>query len=378
MSATARATILLVTLGTLLIGLPASSTGQAPAADSRDLPPALAPFEFLIGRWKGQGVPRDNPAQRFRGWTETHTWAWVFAGGKPVAMTITIQGGKVLSQGTLRYDPASKRYALDAREPGDSPKAVRFTGALDASGKLLVLERAEKGMTQRLTLRANSNYIRYTVVLDRREPGAALFQPLVEIGLTKEGESFAAGSAAVEQPRCIVTGGAATLTVSYQGQSYPICCTGCRDEFNENPEKYLKKLALKVSAGGGTKSDQPKTSRVSRFEDAFSGSGDTDPAESKAGAQMADRSSREGAGSASPQPATPEPKAKAEPKPDAQAQTPDKLAAKAATALRLAQNLEKTGKSAAALKSYKQIVKDYPKTATARIAAERIKAIESQ
>ena len=86
--------ILLATLGILLTGLPGSLTGQAAAADSRDLPPALAPFEFLIGRWKGQGVPRDNPAQRFRGWTEIHTWAWVFGGGKPVAMTVTIQGGK--------------------------------------------------------------------------------------------------------------------------------------------------------------------------------------------------------------------------------------------------------------------------------------------
>jgi len=224
--------------------------------------------------------------------------------------------------------------------------------------------------------RVMSAYIRYTLVLDRKEPGAALFQPLVEIGLTKEGESFAAGSSTVEQPRCIVTGGAATLTVSYQGQSFPICCTGCRDECNENPEKYLKKLSLKVSAGGGSRTDQPNTSRVSRFEDAFSG--DTDQAESKAGPKMADRSSTEGADSAPPTRETAEPKAKAGPKPDAKAQAPDKLAAKAATALRLAQNLEKTGKSAAALKSYKQIVKDYPKTATARIAAERIKALESQ
>jgi YHS domain-containing protein len=376
MPTTARATILLAVLATALTGLPASLTGQTDGAEGRDLPPALASFEFLIGRWKGQGVPRDNPSQRFRGWTEAHTWAWVFVGGKPVAMTVSIQGGKVLSQGTLRYEPTSKQYLLDAREPGESAKPVRFTGTLDSSGKLLTLECTEKGTTQRLTFRANSNYIRYTMVLDRKERTAALFQPLVEIGLTKEGESFAAGSSAVEQPKCIVTGGAATLTVSYQGQSFPICCTGCRDEFNENPEKYLKKLSLKVSAGRGTKTDQPKTSRVSRFEDAFSG--DINLAESQDKAKMADRTTTEATDSVSPARETAEPKAKAGPKPDAKAQAPDKLAAKAATALRLAQNLEKSGKSAAALKSYKQIVKDYPKTATARVAAERIKAIESQ
>ncbi len=31
------------------------------------------------------------------------------------------------------------------------------------------------------------------------------------------------------------------MTVSYQGKSYPICCSGCRDEFNEDPEKYVKR-----------------------------------------------------------------------------------------------------------------------------------------
>ena len=35
---------------------------------------------------------------------------------------------------------------------------------------------------------------------------------------------------------------------------------------------------------------------------------------------------------------------------------------RAATALRLAQNLEKSGKASTALKSYKQILKDYPGT----------------
>ena len=370
-----RTRLLLSVLSILSGAATASAAVQPAGGEGRDLPPALAPFEFLIGRWKGQGVPRDNPAQRFRGWTETHTWAWVFRGGKPVAMSVALQGGKLFSKGTLRYEPASKQYLLDATKSGESPQSVPFKGTLDASGKLLTLQRVEKGTTERLTLRANSNYVRYTILLDRKEPGAALFQPLTEIGLTKEGESFAAGSSAAELPKCIITGGAATLTVSYQGQSYPICCTGCRDEFIENPEKYLKKLALKTSAGGASKAARPSSSRISRFEDAFSG--DIDPAESKAGTKMADRPTTTGIDSSSFGRETTDQKAKPAPKPDAKSQAPDKLAAKAATALRFAQNLEKSGKSAAALKSYKQIVKDYPGTPSARVASQRIKAIES-
>src|SRR5262249_7520975 len=77
-----------------------------------------------------------------------------------------------------------------------------------------------------------------------QEPGAPQFKVAVETGQTKEGEAFAAGSSAADLPKCVVTGGAATLTVSYQGKTYPLCCSGCRDEVNENPEKYIKKAAL--------------------------------------------------------------------------------------------------------------------------------------
>jgi YHS domain-containing protein len=362
----------------LVAGLPAGSNskGQETGGQERELPPALAPFEFLIGRWKGQGVPRDNPAQRFRGWTETHTWAWVFAGGRPVALTVSIPGGRVLGEGMLQYETSNQHYYLDTKQPGETAQAARFAGTLDSSGKLLTLERIEKGTMQRLTLRANSNYIRYTVILEAKEATAALFRPLIEIGLTKEGESFAAGAAAVELPRCIVTGGAATLTVSYQGQSYPICCTGCRDEFNENPEKYLSKLSRKTAAGDGAKTNQPKTSRVSRFEDAFAA--DTDPVRSQPKPRTAGRSAVVAGPVAPSSEETAEPSTKSGSESDTKVKEPDQLAARAARAFQLARNLERSGKSAAALKAYKQIVQDYARTATARVAAERIKALENQ
>ncbi len=38
----------------------------------------------------------------------------------------------------------------------------------------------------------------------------------------------------------MVTGGAATIAVSYGGQTYYVCCTGCRDAFTAAPEKFVK------------------------------------------------------------------------------------------------------------------------------------------
>jgi hypothetical protein len=341
-----------------------SAADQSTEPSGRDLPPALAPLEFLIGRWKGQGIAKDNPALRFRGWTETHTWAWLFAGGKPVGMSVTIQGGKILQRATLTFDREHNRYHLEGQGNGPSRPLMAYEGTLDSSGKLLALFRPGKGVQEKLTLRANSNYVRYTMSIDRLESGAAVSTPLYEIGLTKEGESFAAGSTAAEPPRCIVTGGAATLTVTYQGQSYPICCTGCRDEFLESPEKYLKKLALKVRTGGEDKTAAPRPSRVSRFEDAFAG--DVDEAEAKPKKEAGSVTSR-----------VPEQvKEKETSKPAIKPRIPAKTAARAAIALRLAENLEKTGKTDAALKSYRQILKDYPGSAQAKVAAERVKVLQ--
>ena len=75
-----------------------TAVSQETDANQRELPRAFAPLEFLIGRWKGQGVRKDDPALRFEGWTETHTWAWLFAKGKPVGMTSTVEGGKILEK----------------------------------------------------------------------------------------------------------------------------------------------------------------------------------------------------------------------------------------------------------------------------------------
>jgi hypothetical protein len=54
----------------------------------------------------------------------------------------------------------------------------------------------------------------------------------------------------------------------------------------------------------------------------------------------------------------------------------DKATKEAARSMVLAKNHEKSGNSAAALRVYRQIVKDYPKTPQAMDAGKRIKALE--
>jgi YHS domain-containing protein len=282
---------------------------------------------------------------------------------------VSIRGGKLFDHATLTHDNSQDRYRLEGKTAGQT---IAFGGNLDASGKLLTLQRKGKAGQEQLKIRANSNYVRYTLTLEDKEEGAALYKPRIEVGLTKEGESFAAGSTVAARAVCIVTGSSASMTVAYQGQTYPICCTGCRDEFNDNPEKYLKKLSLKAADTSATgKTGQPKPARVSRFEDAFAG--DVPEPEAKPAAKMTDKRPAEAPDKTAADPAPG--KAAKDDKPKAKGPAAAERASRASTWLTMGRNLEKSGRTAAALEYYRRIVKECPGTPSVKAATERIKAL---
>jgi YHS domain-containing protein len=364
--------------GAAVVTLMATLSTAAPADDeSKDVPPPFARFEAMIGGWKGTAQPTAN---RLKGWPEKHAWAWKFAKGVPVGMTITVQGGKVFTKGELTFDTKTSRYNLAATDPAGKP--VVFAGAPTPDGKGLVLDRTKPTPAgkQRLTIRPNASGIRYTMLVDLQAAGAPQYKNTLSVGLTKEGEAFAAGGEPANLPKCILTGGSASMTVTFNGKSYPVCCTGCRDEFNESPEKYLKKASLLSSQAGQAKSNQPVSAKVSRFEDAFAG--DIPPSAAEP-SRMSNRQTVT-------KPELKKPAEKSEPAANAEVSakvkspnknSTDKSAAakrisRAATLLQIAQNLENHGKAEAALKNFKQIVKDFPGTPAAKTAAERIKALD--
>ncbi|SIN74921.1 YHS domain-containing protein [Singulisphaera sp. GP187] len=330
------------------------------AADSpaREIPAPFVPFEHMIGSWKGTAVPAVN---RLKGWSETHMWAWKFAKGQPVGMTLEFTGDKALAKAQLSYAADTKQYRLEGTDP--EGKAIEYVGAMDKAGRALVLDRVgPPGQGKdRISIRPNTNLIRYTIDFTHQETGAPQFAKVVEVGLTKAGVSFAAGGESADLPKCILTGGAATMAVTYQGKSYPICCSGCRDEFNDDPEKYVKKAALMTQPGAGKSVAKP-ASKVGRDDGSFDGLDE----EVKPKAKAKGKSSEKASSSADKDKPDDEP---APSKPAAKAST------KAASQLRLAQNLEKSGKTAAALQYYRDLVKDYAGTPEAKTAATRIKAL---
>jgi YHS domain-containing protein len=379
-----RTAIALFTTCLSLSLLTTTSLRSSPDEDSspRAIPEGFASLEYLTGRWKGQGVPKNDPANSFRGWTETHSWSWVFKAGRPVALSLTAEGGRILASGKLTYDAAAKRYHLDGTLTSPAGSPIHLEGVLDNTAKRIVLESVGKlphyAGTVRLSMGPNANFVRYTIREDRKESGGSQFRPFIEVGLTKKGESFASGATAAERAKCIITGAASTMSVTYQGANYPVCCTGCRDEFLDNPEKYIKKASLMLKAESGKrKSSRPATSRVARIDDAFANDvaepeekldakakpWPTADSAAKSDGSITRTATAKAAGSAAPG-------TKKEPGTAA-----SKGPAKAASLLQIGQNLEKNGGTVAALTYYRRIVKDYHDTPAAKTAAARIKAI---
>ena len=66
-----------------------------------------------------------------------------------------------------------------------------------------------------------------------------------EVGYTREGTKLAEERS--DGPECIVTGGKGTMSLTYKGQTYWFCCTGCRDAFKEDPEAILAEARARAA-----------------------------------------------------------------------------------------------------------------------------------
>jgi hypothetical protein len=201
---------------------------------------ALKPFNDLVGSWRGTGEPEGSRAEKLKNfWTETIYWKWQFK-GEDVWIKLTIDEGKYFTGGELRYVPDKKNFRMTLTTADKKP--VVFEGIVE--GKRLTLERqdAETKETQRLVftfLHPNRHLYRYEV----RKDDSNLFSKKYQVGATKEGEPFA--SSGDGYPECIVSGGRGTSSVMHKGKTYYVCCSGCRDEFRANPEKYIKEFEEK-------------------------------------------------------------------------------------------------------------------------------------
>jgi YHS domain-containing protein len=227
----------------LLAGLSAAvllaATLQLPAAPHRDdakgpnaaAKEALAQFNSLIGGWRGVGQPRRGSAAG--SWKETANWVWDFSQPAP-AIRYEVTDGKLIKEARVTFDPAAGLFHV-ATTLADG--TTRDYAGKFADDRLVLESKPDaKNEIHRITV-TRLNEKRTVVLFERKRAAARTPSRVAEVGYTREGTRLAVEGA--DGPECVVTGGKGTMPITYKGQTYYVCCSGCKQAFTENPEKIL-------------------------------------------------------------------------------------------------------------------------------------------
>lgn len=215
---------------------------------------AMQPLQVLLGKWNGTSrkAQIDQPE-----------WVWDFQTDRnQPALLITSDKGAYIREGRLTYLPASQQYRMRFKMPEGEERTVVGTFSepvQDVAGDDKKLQRTYKLLLAEATPNADGEQWqvalqqlennRYLIELDRRR-GSGSFQRVDTIHSQREGTSFALSDTDYGGRTCIISQGLGTMTVSYKGQSYYVCCTGCKAAFEEDPERWIAKWEAKKKMEG--------------------------------------------------------------------------------------------------------------------------------
>ena len=196
----------------------------------------LATLQSLVGDWRGVAQPQRGSTKD--NWTEAASWVWDFQNGP--ALVGKPQNSRYFREWRLTAASDDGQFVLLAVPlAGDQP--LRYLGRFQAEQWVFTAENAPAELPQRLTLRFTAGGDRQLLLLEKQTASGS-FARIAEIGYTRQGSGFGKN---VTQRECVVTGGLGTIEVTHNGKSYYVCCTGCRDYFNQNPEKVLADYAAR-------------------------------------------------------------------------------------------------------------------------------------
>jgi hypothetical protein len=220
-----RPALAFVGLGLLLIAAddrPSATAGKE----------SLAPLQQLVGEWKGVGQPKRGSTAG--SWVEQANWAWQFSDAG-AAIVFDAEGGKLFRAGRIVPGDEPGAFVLIGTLP-EGEAEERLHGRLNENDQL-VLEADEpaEGRPARITVRTVADGDRLLVLYEARR-GTGTFVRLAEVGYTRQGSNFGQGG---NGPECVVTGGYGSIAVAYEGRTYYVCCTGCKDLFDSDPAGVL-------------------------------------------------------------------------------------------------------------------------------------------
>ena len=192
---------------------------------------SLAALQDYVGTWKGAGQVRRGSTQG--AWIEESEWVWQFNKQGAAIVQKSVKG-KFVRQLELRAAQQQGAFVATVKTPQGAE--LQFAGKLDDSGRLVLVNKdPQNQVVGRISIRIVAAGKRMIVMYEKLLTGT-LYTRLGELGSTRKGSMFGGGATMIE---CIVSGGKGTIPVMFNGKTYYVCCSGCRDYFNDNAAEVV-------------------------------------------------------------------------------------------------------------------------------------------
>jgi ribosomal protein L24E len=211
---------------------------------------AMQPLQVMLGKWRGT----TNKAIKGSHVVDEQEWIWDFkTDRKQPALVVKSDKNPYIREGRLTYLPTTQQFQFAATTPEGAQHVM--TGKFerepeDVTGddnkpqktyQLLVTEIDPQDADAWQVAFDQQENNRYLLKVSRRRGQG--YQLVDTVGTQRLGTSVAANDEDYGERKCIISGGLGTMTVSHNGNTYWVCCTGCQAAFNDDPKRWLAKMA---------------------------------------------------------------------------------------------------------------------------------------
>ncbi len=219
----------------------------------------LKPLQVMLGSWRG------TTRREYDGFkaVDGHEWIWDLRSrpGQP-SLASASDKSPYLKQASLTWIPEASVFELTATDlngaqrmfTGDYTDPVHeIVGSDDKLHRVFRLEltqteqSAEQAGGERWQVSfAQQENNRYLLEVDKRR-GTASFRRFDTVSTQREGTSFALSDSSYGEKECIISQGLGTISVSWNGRSFWVCCSGCKAAFEEDPETWIARAEKRKS-----------------------------------------------------------------------------------------------------------------------------------
>ncbi len=208
----------------------------------------LKELQVLLGTWRGITQKEYGGSKN----VDETEWVWDFqTDPQQPALVMESEKSPFYRQAHLTYLPANENYRLTLQGVNGEKLVCegRFLSEIsDVQGddgkpqRTYKLELTEVGTNPEGLLRLvfnQQNNNRYLLEVYRQRGADDRFFRIDTVSTQREGTSLALIDEGYGEKTCIISGGLGTMTVSHKGQTYYVCCTGCKAAFEDDPERWI-------------------------------------------------------------------------------------------------------------------------------------------